>query len=160
MKTNFLTLFAFLLLITSCSNQQKAERSVKSYLMENLDDPKSYESVSFREFGQFNMNQLYAFIKDSIVLEGTKNSILQLKHEIDSLSKINMDTTSAAFEKDSETDELNMYQQNIDRLKMEYKNAKFIILHEYRAKNKNGGLELKEYQFILDEKFEVLDKIE
>lgn len=160
MKKHYLTLFAFLLLITSCSNQQKAERSVKSYLMEHLDDPKSYESVSFREFDQFKLNQLYAYIKDSIVLEGTKNRILELKHEIDSLSKINVDTTTAAFEKDSETDESKMYQLNIDRLKVEYKNAKFIILHKYRAKNKNGGLELKEYQFILDENFEVLDKIE
>ena len=160
MKKYHLTLFSFLLLITSCSNQQKAERSVKSYLMEHLDDPKSYESVSFREFDQFNLNQLYSFIKDSIVLEGTKNRILELKHEIDSLSKINVDTTTAAFEKESETDELKMYQLNIDMLKVEYKKAKFFILHEYRTKNKNGGLELKESQFILDENFEVLDKIE
>lgn len=159
MKNYYLPLL-LLILMTSCSNQQKAEKSVKSYLMENLDDPKSYEPSSFREFDQFNLNQLYAFIKDSIKLESTKNRILNLKQEIDSLSKISVDTSATSYEKNLEADNLELFQQKIKILKAEYRNAKYIILHKYRAKNKNGGLELKEYQFILDENFKVLDKIE
>lgn len=45
-KIMFLAVMAMFLLACS-SNQKKAEQSVQTYLEENLNDPKSYESIEF-----------------------------------------------------------------------------------------------------------------
>jgi len=38
---------ALLVILSSCTRQQKAERLIKKYLDSSLNDPKSYEPVSF-----------------------------------------------------------------------------------------------------------------
>jgi hypothetical protein len=154
-------LLSFIMIILLCSScevvndQQKGEKIVKDYLGENLNDPSSYESVSF---GNLSPVHFSYEISDP---EGIK---LQRQNVIfDSVSITYSDKANKPFISKSNKKKYalleNVYRKKADSLAklIKMKSDKWVptvkcytIEHKYRAKNGYGALTLHEASFMLD----------
>ena len=157
-----LTIMFFLNISCTLTNQQKAERLVKQYLEKSLNDPGSYESVSFGTVTAF-----YDDYKDTTAQgkqwekEASKLYHLAEKYHLlgDSLHEYGGfddkrgdkyfsmgDDYFAKARKISEKIELKNSGKNGDLLS-------YTITHTYRAKNAFGALTLETRDFHIDDKF-------
>jgi len=150
-------LILFLLVIFtifSCtkSPENQAKENVEKYIKTKLDDPKSYESVSF---GKFQRNK--STFKDdekykSLILEAE-----QMDKKVQNAYDFAMSMTHAETIK-SATDSYkrleSMQSSNFETIKKfekEYVPVDiYKIKHSYRAKNKMGGLVLDSCIAVLD----------
>ena len=154
MKTiKLLTVIASAMVILSACNseQKKAEKMVRGHIIERLNDPASYESVSFsdvkkvkRPFEQSEAYKIFgeAFLKAKEDFEFAKrfdniddmHSNLELMKAYDSIMKVH----EAEWNPETE------YQ----------------ITHKYRAKNQLGGVVTSESIYFMDTAFKIITYIE
>lgn len=150
------------LALFSCSKSpdEQAKNNIKEYLKTNMDDPSSYENVSFGKLD--TLHSSFDESKEGIELR-TKDSELSSK----------LDALSAELDKEDLTMErLNQIQKedkeittkrlaiNDEQTKksLNYKGPVngYAMTHKFRGKNKLGAVILTEKRFLLDTKFNVL----
>jgi hypothetical protein len=162
-KTSILVFISalFSILLSSCSDQQKAESTVKEYLKSHLDDPGSYESISFSTlepvYNDFETeSKEYPALK--IVVDSMDSKRNYYRHLIDSINadpfNNKQDTIKyvGQFKRwERKTDSL---LQIIDKKSKAYKGSLlgYKLNHKFRAKNAFGALQLEFKEFNLDKK--------
>lgn len=154
MKTiKLLTVIASAMVILSACNseQKKAEKMVSQYVKERLNDPASYESVSFsdvkkvkRPFEQSAAYKIFgeAFLKAKEDFEFAKrfDNIDDMHSSLELMKTYDSVMTVHAAEWNPETE----YQ----------------ITHKYRAKNQLGGIVTSESIYFMDTAFRTITYIE
>ena len=159
-KVLLFLLIAFSLGLASCSKQSKAESSVKGFLKNNLDDAKSYESISFSNIDTawttFDLSERGQKLSDA--LEVTQTDVDHSKMDIEADKVYSLSTKK-------DEDSLSIRLSRYNSAKIEYDKEAgvypktqrgWIIDHSFRAKNKIGALILSKKRFVLDNDFKVL----
>ncbi|WP_458409249.1 hypothetical protein [Bacteroides congonensis] len=156
-------LIGFVCVFEACSssNEDKAKRTVKDYLKENLDNFKSYDPVSWGNLRKFSIDSIKQ--NDSYYQEHlySANEALRRSKELQIIVdsyKGKKDTTSIEYTEivaqiegckaryESEQEKLSNY------LKITYPNEScWVIDHKYRASNNVGALILNEETFYINE---------
>jgi len=182
------TLFLIpLFLLMGCTQKplQKAQNSVKNYILKNVNDPSSYQSIEFGKldsaFSKFIETDYGGCLVDSIInLKNECDTILSKYHEIkytNSMSRLKYYTWYEGSKYDRterhQMDSLlkggvaienlhNLLASRLDTLQKQYKPVfdGYIILHSFRAKNKMGNLVIEKYVFRLDKYFEVKNALD
>lgn len=140
-------------------NTQRAEKNIRAYFKETMDDYKSYEPINT------TIDTLFSnFENDNYSLLQKQGS---LKTEIDDLTgtlRIYESTGSDKIAISSLQKKIVLLEDTIlqigfklDTLRKNYttKFEGWIVLHEYRCKNKYGGVELKSKYFEMDKDFNI-----
>lgn len=147
--------------LMSCSKsfEEKAHESVRTYLIKNIDDPSSYESVEFGKMDSvkgLNREEREKYIK--AVEERKDNRYIIEVEKLISSGEIHHNKILYEQKKNELRKEDSIRRKAFwDSLSIKYP-MKFIgynITHKFRAKNKVGALELQEYKFFLDTNFVV-----
>ena len=130
-KTLFICL---LVLLCSCqfTKQQKAEKLVKNYLKAHLNDPDSYESISFEKL---DINP-YAY-------EDTITAGIALKEKEKTLINQN---------KGYEAKSIRKFLDSIDFIYPNPIIKSYLLAHKYRAKNAFGGIVTTNSTFVFNNK--------
>lgn len=149
-----------LLTLLSCSKspEAQAEENIKNYITQKLDDPKSYESVSFGKLDNYT-----AELKDD-------PEFIKLYTEFDKASKLEVDAYAQTLENTdnerivqlsseiykSRQDSAKIALDAVQKYKANYKPGEmFKMSHKFRAKNKMGALVLDSCQAILNKDLSV-----
>jgi len=155
-----LSLISLTLIFASCSsNENKAQKLIKQYLSENLNDASSYESVEFS--GLDSLFSSYMSTPEGEEL-WKKGGMIGTFHERASELEIELITekkpeTIAIYE-----DSIKIYKQLATEYETKYnENEKaykgnftgWQMTHKYRAKNKLGATVLESTLFNLDKEF-------
>jgi len=145
-----------LIFITSCRHFQTKEgiahRIVKEYLDSTLNDPKSYESVSFSKLDTGSSNYLnspnYVKLQDSLISHTSELSSLKIDLQFPDLynSKV------IKYKIKKLLSDSVYYQKKMDSVENNFKTEQtgWILTHTYRAKNGFGALGLHTTVFELD----------
>ena len=165
--------------IVSCKSKQEKKldnihKNVENYLMINLNDPSSYQSVEFGKvdslFDNYSDTKQFTQIQDSITTTiesldkstnlfgsiSTENAWSHVRYDwysgskFDKVEKHQIDSLNNEIDK---LQKLSLYLINRDKVLDSLYIPKFIgytIEHKYRAKNKMGALELEDKVFKLD----------
>lgn len=143
-----LLLLTATLILSSCSNEQKAKKVIKEYLSKNMNDFKSYEPIEFLEIEPIYSHR-YESVPDA-------EEILR-----DSIGMSKM------FSSLSDPDTVKKYNIIMDELMAPLREAeknhvpkllKYEITHRFRGKNLVGTLVLNQWTFYLDKDLtEVID---
>jgi hypothetical protein len=164
MKKTTLILIALAIGGSGCtlSPEKKAQEAIKEYLVKNLDDAKSYESIEFSAL----LND-YTKFEDTLLGKKLSDSLnhYRLRYRLDSTGIEN------CKKEDCQKGYLNYLKESIKLTKQKYIEAQtaydkekpnfksefrgFIISHTYRAKNKFGGYVKESHWFYLDKDFHV-----
>lgn len=134
----YISLIGILGCIFSCSKESASplavmEDSIKVYLLENLDDPNSYESV------KSEILDTTLYVEN---LEHMKSLMIKYAESMDS-----------EYGKDAKLNYLNqadLYQKKLDSMNLSSDPnaiAAYRVLHTFRAKNKFGALVLNQLKF-------------
>lgn len=160
MKKNY---FILLLTITSCTStenkQQKAEGLVKTYLKTSLNDPGSYEGVSFDTLS-VNYQEYASGDPQGRKLDTLAASYIDSSANYRKLADSELHGTHMNFKKYSRYEKLDTLftkksdsVENIERINGKgYKGriVGYAIKHTYRAKNGFGALTLSKSDFWID----------
>ena len=158
LKRLFIIIIVCSFVVSCVSDEKKMQKIIKDYLYENLDDYKSYEPIEFHLsdslFSDWTMDPMlptldeyyekYSRLADSLQREQRLKSALGY-----STSEV-METWNDYLEATFFTKFT--YKQLRDSIKDHYE-SRFIgygIDHSFRAKNRLGGTEKREYQFIIN----------
>ena len=152
------------LAVSSCTftRQQKAESLVKSYLNEHLNDPHSYESVSFLNvdtvFKKYEVSDpegigYYKNYEDVKLKEYTDEDLMDKELKKDDMNWKNYNR----WERESKilTVQVKKWEDFFEAKNKGYKGPIqcFKIFHTYRAKNGFGALGLETSEFTIDSAF-------
>lgn len=143
---------ALALLLGSCQNEQKkAEKMIKNYVIERLNDPKSYESVSFSEIEKvkrpYDKSQEY---------KGYMELFDKTKDEFE-IANISGDVSMMDFH----LSYMKKYDSLIEVGKKAWNPAnEYRMTHVFRGKNKLGGVVTEEHTYYIDTNFRVITYIE
>lgn len=156
-------LSAILLAAVGCNKtptaQELAEKAVKDYLMTNLDDPKSYESVSFTQ-----LDTIYTRFEDEAFADDFSTAKFKVKFYSDLKTDREYDRYMRDHPEVHIDDSISFYQAYLDRNREEYDQAEkaFVpaidvmwLAHEYRANNKMGALIKSRVNFYFDEQMNI-----
>jgi len=147
MKKLLFVFAVIMITMVSCNvtTQGKVETSVKNFLKENLNDPSSYEPISFDSLE----NRMGADGDWEIELE-IASLELELELELSKLeSNIAYDALTISLK--NQLDSLKEIKENL-----EYKVIGYCVGHKYRAKNGFGALISEHSFFNLDTNFKVI----
>ncbi|NGM63514.1 hypothetical protein G5B30_16515 [Sphingobacterium sp. SGG-5] len=152
-----LFIIVFFLFSCSQSNESKAQKAVKKYLKENMNDPKSYEDVKWSSvdtvFAPYkgtekSLVQLYKM--DSLISELKKLSILMVT---------NYDKYKTYYK--STDSILNQHRKEYQLDSANYKEyIGYTITHIFRAKNGFGATVLNKNTFTLDKDLKEVISVE
>ena len=152
--------------LASCSPEKKAEKLIKKWMSENLNDPKSYEPVSFSTLDSIltefedtpEAQKLLSYTKEQLAFIKKANQNLELadiwKGSYDSYSK------SQFYSYIDLADKYMAKNDSVEKLKKEYEpiydsaKEKFVptlvgweMSHKFRCKNGFGAQILSEKEF-------------
>ncbi|MDR2950136.1 MAG: hypothetical protein LBV71_13125 [Prevotella sp.] len=160
-----LSFFFLIIILASCADtpQQIAETTIKNYLKEKLDDPSSYESVSFTEIKPTYLDFEYSSDENADIEKKKKDAeqtlwrweMKKLTPSISGLSIENINDSILFYQSQKQTidsvyrDALRKYEAS-DRLQ-----DGWTIGHTFRAKNKFGAKIKKTIYFDLNKDFTV-----
>lgn len=156
-------LSAILLAAVGCNKtptaQELAEKAVKDYLMTNLNDPKSYEPVSFTQ-----LDTIYTRFEDEPFAEEFSTAQFKVKF----YSSLKTDSEYDRYMRDHPEmhvdDSISFYHAYLDNNKEKYDQEEkaFVpaidvmwMTHEYRANNKMGALIKSRADFYFDEQMNI-----
>jgi hypothetical protein len=155
---------AFIFIINACqfTHQQKGEKLVKDYLNDHLNDPSSYQSMSFSKIDT-NFKK-YEYSDPQGIDYRKKYDDIQLKELEDEnlmdkeLKKESMNWTNYyRWEKESKTlsAQIKKWDSFFEDRNKGYKGPikDFVIIHTYRAKNGFGALGIETTAFTIDSAF-------
>lgn len=143
MKKTVFILLTVLLAACSETREQKAQGLVKEYLNKNLNDPKSYESVSWGTLdSSFTTYEEIAAIDIAMQSKAAERAVDELKNgdpEIGEMYKKDYDSLT----------------KRLDSIKLAYKPTFncLMLKHKYRAKNAMGAVILEEKTFFIADDF-------
>lgn len=145
--------------------QQRAERAIKSYLKENLNDPSKLEIVKFKKIDTLWYriecnNDMY------IEYKLTKCKIDLLKDDIeenqDSTEKVKGLTDSLQFYQNKLNKKKEIYQKATSEWKTYLEKTREIagwkLKIRFRAANGFGGVMLQDTSFVMDKNYHIVDK--
>ena len=154
---------ACLLIFNSCqfTKQQKAEKIVKDYLNEHLNDPHSYESIKFSQ-----LDTSFSKLEDDTVYRFAIKNIERVQGECEKWKLQNPDDDGTSELEHSRA----LYLEKMDRFyyddSIEYVKIRdeasekfkshfngWRISHTYRANNSFGALILETSEFTIDSAF-------
>ena len=149
MKVKFLmiTIAMSMLIFSSCSEQKKAERFVKRYIKERINDPESYESVSFSPV-------------EKVTRPFTKTAAYKMWVELFDEAKADFDM--AYVYKDLDKMEFNLeYMNKYDSCRKADEaqwnpGTEYKITHTYRGKNAFGAVIKETTTYYIDSTFSVV----
>jgi hypothetical protein len=150
-----LIVLALVISIFSCnvSNENKAKTLVKDYLKNSLNDPKSYEEISWGK-----LDSSYS----KIDLFSDEDYLRQLDRKADEISLNKYEPNRTLNDMSRDIAELKSIQKKADSVGklIEYKKVnfkpqfeRFKINHIYRAKNAMGGLIIQKNTFYIADDF-------
>jgi len=159
------------LLLSSCqfTKQQKAEKLIKNYLNEHLNDPHSYESIKFSQldtsFSKLEDDTVYRFaIKNIERVQGECEKWKLQNPDDDGISELEhsralyLEKMDRFFYDDS-IEYVKIRDEASEKFKSHFNGWR--ISHTYRAKNGFGALGLHESGFILNKACDsILDVID
>ena len=161
-KINYLPLvaaLAFLISLSSCSNQQKAEGLAKDYLESRINDPDSYSAVSFGpltpSYERYEDSGSPEYKKLKAALSTADSMMMHHSFLADNLKPFGPEK-----EYKKEKNDENYWEKKKDSIiKIMDKNADnyhgkltgFELKHTFRAKNAFNATILKEATFFFDE---------
>lgn len=141
----YLLSLVLIICLLSCntSNEDKTKALVKEYLSKNLNDPKSYEEVSW---GKIDSSFITFEERYRIELHTLE------KLSTDAISELRNGDISIGNENKKSYDSLNLV---IENLKKQYKPTfnSLMIRHDYRAKNAFGAVVLQSKTFYISDDF-------
>ena len=154
----FIIIFVCSFAVSCVSDEKKMQKLIKEYLYENLDDYKSYEPIEFQPsdslFSDWTMDSMlpvldeyyekYSRLADSLQRERRLKSALGY-----STSEI-METVPEYLEATFFTKITYKHLRDSIRDHFESRFIGYGIDHSFRAKNRLGGTEKREYQFIIN----------
>lgn len=149
MKTKLFiaALAASMLVFSSCSDQKKAEKFVKNYVKERLNDPKSYESVKFSE-----VKKVQRSYEKSTHFEVFMKAFNKAKEDFDFADKFH--------QLDEMRFNLNLmttYDSIMDAERVAWNpENEFVITHTYRCKNGFGAIITNKTTYYIDTTFSVV----
>lgn len=156
-------LFSLLLLeLTSCSKspQQIIESKIKNFMNENLNDPKSYEAISFSK-----IDTIWTKFDESDNGKEISSKYFNAQFSLkQALLNINSDDAKRIYPNAVFEDSIKYYQNITDSLKPLYEKGlsdfkptpeSFYIQHSYRAKNKMGALIKDDITFYFDDNLNI-----
>ena len=135
-------LFSIAMFITSCAftDQQKAEKAVKEYILPSLTNPKSYESVSFSKIKPCTLD-----FSNTKVGESMFNL---LESELSNMEATGSHIYDAQYYKDK---------SDFENKEKEYGNSSlskgWMVTHKYRGTNGYGATITEEKVFYLSSTF-------
>lgn len=154
-----LALFAIVGCNKTPTAQELAEEAVKEYLMTNLNDPKSYESVSFSP-----LDTIFTRFEDEAIAKDYSTAKFKVKFYSDLKSDSEYDQYIRNHPEVHADDSIAHYQALVDANKDAYDQAEqsFVpaidvmwMTHEYRANNKMGALIKSRVDFYFDENMNI-----
>jgi len=156
-----IVLAIILLSLYSCTRQNTAEKAVKEYLKNNLDDFKSYDPV---EFGKLIPNTIR--FDDSKIGKPISDKYFEYKRSKQSWEYLKeQGDPEKLFIPGQIDDSLKFYNNKVNEYKPIYdkasKNYKeitdgYVIYHKFRSAQKDGNIEIKSYVFYMDDELKVL----
>ncbi|MCR8560111.1 hypothetical protein KXD93_20840 [Mucilaginibacter sp. BJC16-A38] len=153
-------------LLSSCSfsDQDRAESLVKDYLKKTLNDPDSYESVSFGKL-EPNYDTFISSSPEGKRLEKTENQLDSIatiyRTKADSISTYSLGNTTLLNEYTALSKSFRRKGDSVGQIiEVKEKNYQgpligYTITHTFRAKNGFGALELNTKDFMLDSKLTI-----
>lgn len=141
-------IMASILTLSSCnSEQKKAERFVRDYVKERLNDPSSYESVSFSE-----IKKVKRTFEQSASYKIYGEAFLEAKKDFDFAKMFdNLDDMRLHL------DRMNAFDSILKVGKADWcPETEYQITHTYRAKNQLGGIITSETTYYIDTAFQVV----
>lgn len=165
MKKILFVFATFTLISCSYTAQQKAEKSITEYLKNELDDPSSYESVSFSDVSAKFLDFKYASIENNRIEKEKNDAESSLRHwEMEkltpSLSKFSLKSIddSILFYQNSKLHTDSIYKEALKEYELSDRlQDGWCISHTFRANNKLGAKK-KSYIFYLNKDFSI-DKV-
>lgn len=152
---------ALSLVLFSCSKSQEeqAQENVKEYLSKKLDDPKSYESVSFGklEKGKSSYKDDLKYLK--LVKEEIHTDSLAKALYEDVLTYTHENTIKAGMESYKKVSAILQSDiQSVIDFEKKYKPVDiFYMKHSFRANNKMGALILDSCTVVFDKQLSVIN---
>jgi len=159
-----LLLVAFVLSISACSKQQKAESLIKEYMKQHLNDYNSYQVVNtekpdtaYKDYlvDDSTGKALFSVLLAQKGLVNTEDSLLTAyldkPFDLQNESYITMSENRLKKNKGKLDDLINQIKQNKDSYKKQFKG--WSVKQSYRAKNGIGALTLHESTFYIDSAF-------
>jgi hypothetical protein len=140
-KLILLSLITSLFFACNTSDEEKAKNLVKEYLNKNLNDPKSYEEVSWGKLDSsfITFDEMYA-----IELARSKRLAEDAKSELET-GDINLGN-----EYKRSYDSLNLVLENLQK-EFKPKFNSLMIHHTYRGKNALGAVVIQEKTFYISD---------
>ncbi len=130
-----------LVILSACNSEQnKAEKAVKQYLQRNLQDPKSYEPVSFSD-----VKKVQRSYKETMDYALWMRSYKDAKEEFDLYINYDVDKAEITLKFMKQYDSIMQAREAVFIPVTEY-----MIKHKYRAKNALGGTVTTESVYYLD----------
>ncbi|SDS33182.1 hypothetical protein SAMN05216490_0963 [Mucilaginibacter mallensis] len=155
MIKNILLIASCMLIISCASKQHKAEKLVKSYLATHLNDPASYDAVSFGDID--TVFKRYAETKQ---YDSIRSANIAAKQKVDKIrdTLMNLITTSKMAYMEALKRQM-QYEADTGTLSKTIRSNELLfkgpikgwsIAHSYHAKNAAGFIVLHNAQFRLD----------
>jgi len=135
------------LLACNKSNEKKAQDMIKSYILENANDPNSYESI---EFG--NIDTIYTHHWDDSTYQAINNSKYEFLNDPSIVNDPNFDVDKHF---DSLNNALEAYEKNFKGVP-----SKLIMTHKFRANNSFGAKVINTTSFYFDTELSRIDSTE
>jgi hypothetical protein len=164
MKKLLLVLLLPMIFGCAFTGQQKAEKLIKKYLDSSLNDPHSYEPISFGKLDTIYSppikNKLYKNLEEEIFKKGVRLLMLE-KYGMDSVAgdkgyrSTNYDADLLHLETKSIREDSVAEEKKIDSLTKKIKQSPYIfqMTHTYRAKNGFGALIASTSTFFVTQDF-------
>ena len=163
MKNLYFVIFVLMLLSCTQSPEKKAQKAVTTYLQQNLDDWKSYESISYSSIDSLMTN----FEDDHKILLSDSSSTIRILNASIELRDfyISIYDIEGANKVKKECDSVYIKINIIDSLLLKCRKswessfAGYSIKHKFRAKNKIGNSQLHEVYFQVNSDFTSVEPI-
>lgn len=163
-------LIFIVLLLASCSNENKMETELKKYVEQNFNDPQSYELINIKVWDTIHAKDLakneIEFNEEKIIDYQTKieEAETQIKLNKDLNKKYNSNTfnefiVSAKSDIDFYSNEIKSYKKTNETLNKYIDDSKiigYLANHECRANNKLGGKIKESFQVFFDKDFNLI----
>ena len=162
-------IFVFVMLITNCSvsDEKKAQSLIKSYLKENLNNPKSYEPIRFSTldsvFTLLEHDRDYHISKVMFDLYNEEHGEIMRELRIYSGVRGQRDVNEMALQRASAVvDSMRVMSERITRIRNEFV-PQFVgwqMEHEMRATNTMNALVKSTYVFYFDKEIAKIEDVE
>ncbi|MDR2011371.1 MAG: hypothetical protein LBQ22_12905 [Bacteroidales bacterium] len=131
----------------SCSSKKDhqkkvVEKTVTTYVISNLDEPDSYEVISFESFDSVNVSDIKAYQDLKTEKNKIENNIQDLKARISNIENESIKEEEHLYselkdELNKEEEKFYKFEKDIKKWERKEKEKIYSIIHKYKAKRDN-----------------------